>query len=386
MKILYKVLVASMIVVSPIWGTGASVFMALAFLLSLYVILRNRERLPWKKIIPFLIYFSIFSFGGLWSEDRSSASFAVTVRLSMLVVPFVVAAGSLLKVGRDFVFYSAAGAVGLACLFMFIDSMSDLISGLPFEESFAGSQFSLPFIHRAYFMNYIAFVVLGWTFLGESRFPWLSGLGILSVILVFWLLQGRMDILVLMFSLLVTSAIGLFGKNRQVLLKSLSVLFIFGFLYVTDVVPVRFDGSMGTELDMPDEGAPAKLSRSYQWKSALEVYLDHPVLGTGPGDTQAELNAYYEKTGYTFGLIRNYNAHNDYLQTLMAVGPLGLLSLLALLILPFIDGVRNRDFSLIVWIMYFGAVMLSESYFERFHGVFVYSVFSLWLWMTTRRA
>ncbi|MFQ5532441.1 MAG: O-antigen ligase family protein, partial [Candidatus Methylomirabilales bacterium] len=62
----------------------------------------------------------------------------------------------------------------------------------------------------------------------------------------------------------------------------------------------------------------------YAW--ALQIFLDHPLLGTGPGTFPLMLGS-YQKIPYISGMY----AHNHYLQTASEMGLLGLLLLLAVL-------------------------------------------------------
>src|SRR5690606_5932764 len=67
---------------------------------------------------------------------------------------------------------------------------------------------------------------------------------------------------------------------------------------------------------------------------SMEVLKANWVFGTGIGDMHAELNQCYKTNGYSDVLyLQEYNPHNQYLQTLIAMGILGLFSFLALQVL-----------------------------------------------------
>ena len=67
--------------------------------------------------------------------------------------------------------------------------------------------------------------------------------------------------------------------------------------------------------------------RLLEWRASLSTVAKSPILGTGTGDGQAALHDYYSTYNTsTTGLT--YNAHNQYLQTTIELGLVGLLLLL----------------------------------------------------------
>jgi len=82
----------------------------------------------------------------------------------------------------------------------------------------------------------------------------------------------------------------------------------------------RYSSSVGSRLGM--------------WKIATDVWLRHPVIGTGPGDYKIELLDAVEKGEYKSYEIHGH-AHNIYFQALAVTGLLGFVILmLAIIILP----------------------------------------------------
>lgn len=388
MKKALEILCGMMLVVFPIWGPGASFFMILSGLLSLYVLIQNRSAFDWKLWVPFIAYTAMYALGILWSDNIDLGVASVRVRLGMVVLPLIAMAAVHLKISRKSLWKATAVGFLVSMVFMGADVVSHVLDGESFRSSIDGSQLCLPYAHRAYFMNYLMVVLLGWLFVEKEMPKWTSWLFYVLVLAVFWTLQGRMNIAAMMGVYALAALYALIRKERRVLMGAIVGIAIPALMLLTNAVPNRFspDG-IESELALPeDDAAPTSVARTYVWLSGIEVYKRNPVLGVGSGDMHQELNAYFEETGYTFGLERNYNTHNDFIQTLMTLGPVGLLLSLLMFVIPLWKGWKNKDMMLVLWLLYFGIVMLSESYFDRFAGVFLFASVTSFLWATTKRA
>ena len=101
----------------------------------------------------------------------------------------------------------------------------------------------------------------------------------------------------------------------------------------------------------------------------------NPVIGTGIGDTQNDLNSVYLEKGYDDLLLKKHDTHNQYLSMLLGVGIIGLLGLLLqLLLLSHLFFKERQVFAL--WIIcFFMAQMLTETILERQIPVILFSLF-----------
>jgi len=111
--------------------------------------------------------------------------------------------------------------------------------------------------------------------------------------------------------------------------------------------------------------------RVAKWKNTLECYGENPILGTGAGDFQTELNKVYRRNGLETGYINQFNSHNQYLQTLATLGPLGLF----LLLLPFLYGLwwawKDQKWEALMVFVIILSSMLTESMLERQKGLYI---------------
>ena len=111
--------------------------------------------------------------------------------------------------------------------------------------------------------------------------------------------------------------------------------------------------------------------RIQKWKYTLQCYLEFPLLGTGAGDFQKELLDTYRQNDFSPGLEHRFNSHNQYLQTLATLGPLGLALLLACLFLPLRWHWEDRYWLGIATVLLVAASMLTESLLERQKGIYI---------------
>ena len=111
--------------------------------------------------------------------------------------------------------------------------------------------------------------------------------------------------------------------------------------------------------------------RLQKWKYTLQCYLQYPLLGTGAGDFQKELLNIYRQNDFVPGFDNRFNSHNQYLQTLATLGPLGLALLLACLFLPLRWHWEDRYWLGIATILLVAASMLTESLLERQKGIYI---------------
>jgi O-antigen ligase len=114
--------------------------------------------------------------------------------------------------------------------------------------------------------------------------------------------------------------------------------------------------------------------RTKIWKNTFEVIKDSPIYGHGFGLSQTKLVEQYKKINFRRGFINDYNSHNQYLQTLLDSGILGLVVLLLILTFPFLDfsniRLTHSLFSIIIIISF-----IPESFFLRQYGVLFFSLF-----------
>lgn len=121
------------------------------------------------------------------------------------------------------------------------------------------------------------------------------------------------------------------------------------------------------------------------FESSVNAIKESPLTGQGVGDYEETLHEQYAEDEQTF-TGKDFNAHNQYAETLLAVGVVGLLLLLAYLLLPLVCAVGRKK---VFWqVLFFTGVvlfnLLFESMLERQMGMlFIGFFFALMVLITS---
>ena len=207
------------------------------------------------------------------------------------------------------------------------------------------------FINRHHFaalMEMILGLSLGILFSGglsPNRWPFIAAASIVMAIAIF-LTGSRGGLIGLVASLIaiaVFTAYGSRGKRSGGEMRSISPKLILaagaGFLIVT-IGLVSFLG--GTDPLLRSTGLTSgagdfSSGRTEFWRTAIKIFLDHPVAGVGL-DSFGVAYSMYDKTS---GLFRVEQAHNDYLQILADAGVLGFACVAGFILLLLKNGLRT---------------------------------------------
>ena len=84
----------------------------------------------------------------------------------------------------------------------------------------------------------------------------------------------------------------------------------------------------------------------------------------------------FEKRDLKIPLKQNYHAHNEYLQTLLNYGAIGLIIVLCALFWPFKKALDRKNFLAVFWIALVALTAVTESIFSRQWGLFSFVFFS----------
>ena len=233
-------------------------------------------------------------------------------------------------------------------------------------------------MHPAYFSALMAVALMGGGYLREkghfgSRWYWLAQGWLLLFLL---LLSARMVLIALLISgILLALYLGWQRGNKRLVWGAVLGAPLFA-LAVFWILPERLQ-SRFTELGRFSYDIKAKeldqfsglTVRLAEWEGVFAALEGHWLLGHGTGAGQPALREGYEKIGFQVGLDYDYNAHNQYLETWLHNGLIGLLLLLGVFAFAFRTAWQQQNWLALWFVVFMMLCLLSESMLLRHRGI-----------------
>ena len=112
-------------------------------------------------------------------------------------------------------------------------------------------------------------------------------------------------------------------------------------------------------------------TRLILWTATFQEILKHP-LGVGTGNTDDYIASRLRSLGQNDMALKQYNPHNQYLQTALEIGVLVALVLILILVSGIVSGFRNKNWLLVLLTLSLGFNCLFESMLQRQSGIVFY--------------
>ncbi|MHC1706081.1 MAG: O-antigen ligase family protein [Bacteroidales bacterium] len=346
-------------------------------------------------LLSFSVLYFIYCLGLIYSQNLSYAWFDIQVKLSLLIFPLIFAtADTDVFDGKKIFELFQAFILGciLISVFMLVHAF------LNYTQTNSRLEFYYvhlsAFQHPSYFSMNLNFAVV--LIIITLVRQWNSMLLRTRVLLIFlipyfflfiFLLSSKAGILCLFFILFVSLFSLMIYKKEYIIFTLFLFMLPFSFVGAYYLFPDTFY-RMAVAKDILYGKVPIDLKsddgtneRILIWKSSLEIVKENPALGVGTGDVKDALLQKYEENHITAAITKRLNAHNQYLQTCIALGLIGLLVLLLCLLLPAISAIKNHDLLYFLFLMLVFLNLLFESMLERQAGVVFYSFFNALLFV-----
>jgi O-antigen ligase len=241
-------------------------------------------------------------------------------------------------------------------------------------------------LHPSYFSLYINLsLALLWLFWFNQNYTFREHLIFVFVSMFFMLmqvfLQSKMGLICLVLLIIWMILYLMFYKKKYLLAIAAAVFIIMVTIISLKSIPFlagRFDQSIDAITKeknkvYQDESSALRLAT---WKSSIEVMNDNLWTGVGTGDVKDALLLRYKRDNYTFAFERKLNAHNQFLQTGVALGIIGLAVLLLQFLIPFVLGFNTNAMIYLVFLAILLLNFLVESMLETQAGVVFYALFN----------
>jgi O-antigen ligase len=350
-------------------------------------IVNKTFRFTHKPIVIIGVLFYLMHVVSLfYSEDKSAAWFDIGVKFSLLLFPLVFLFKSPKVIGAKFWVLAAFvnGSV-LSSIIMLKRAYHNYPSN---PHAFYYTDLGL--FHPSYMAMYFVFAIsILLKFLEDTNLKkgyqrlFYTFIGLLLVLI--FLLQskaGMISILAISSFLLIMALI----QSRKALLKAS----IFTLLLSLALFFVQKDNRLHAmvqsveEIEQQGQSDDTTTGMRYSiWKLCLSEIEQHWVFGVGSGDIKATLNKRYEEVHLQKALEYHLNAHNQYLETFLGQGIIGLSLLLLLLLLGLWEAWKRKSIYLAAFIFLIAFNMLPESMLNNQLGVVFIAFFYYFLFVFT---
>lgn len=343
-----------------------------------------------KLSICFIFLYLLYLCGMFYTNDVQNGWFNLQVKLSLIILPFALSpCVNLTKKQINWVYtFFIIGCVIAAIICL-------VISGLRYNEEiylkkhnlynlgiginfFLSSRLSF-FMHPSYFSLYICFalslLLFCKTYFSNKK---VLGSGIATLFFVAIVLLSSIAGILILSIIILVFLIKLRSIIYTLLILSLSAGAFTSVYYSAPEFARKFEDFAFALKAKPIQESTTESStaRVLIWQSSLETVMQNPVIGFGTGDVTKALNAKYAEKNYK-GLLQNkLNAHNQFLQTTLALGFIGVLGLLVLLFFGLKYFIKNKSLLGILLIFILVLNFMVESMLETQAGVVF---FSFWL-------
>jgi O-antigen ligase len=327
-------------------------------------------------------FFLFTALSALLSRNKADALFAVEIRLSFVIFPFLLFCfsyppGILRRCLSSFV-----SGCFFACLYLIGRAFIFTLNGQP--EYFFYTLFS-QFIHASYFAMYllmaIVFVTLFYRewFREQKAIIYSSWFFIGIFVTGIFLCSSKMGLITSFFCLPV---LALYRHRERLKWKGIAAV-LAGFVMLVIVAVFLFPASFsrlkslqGISAEKIDRTSSESTTvRILIWQEAWKIIRGNWMAGVGAGDDNQALYDAYARDGLTGAYSHHLNAHNQYLQTTLALGFPGLLLLLGLTLVQFIQSIRTSHFLLFMFTAVIMLNFLVESMLQTSAGVLFFMFF-----------
>jgi O-antigen ligase len=359
-------------------------------------IFRERHRILTLSFIAIYIFYLI---GMLYSKNMKYGFFDLQIKFSMFLFPLIFATVNtnfkiqklISNVFKSFI----AGCVTGTLILLGIALYSYFGSGNPmvfFYTSFSRS------IHPSYLSMYLnlAVSILAYHLIRKERQSIKKIRTLLFVLALYLsfviiLLSSKAGIFSLLFLFLIIT-IYIIVINKQVW-KGLIFFFLvlmtfyagYNFLPAIAARFKRAESVLAEQKKSSPETMESNSERLVVWKAGIEVIRENPVFGVGPGDVKDALLSEYQKENRLLVYNMRLNAHNQYLQTYIALGIFGTLLLIIYLVVPGWFAIRRIHFIYFSFLAVFAFNILVESMLEVQAGVIYYAFFNALLFFGCKK-
>lgn len=341
------------------------------------------------SLLLMLSFYMLHAVGLAYTENMTQGIFELDKKIGFLILPIVLSGSTITRVQLDKILRAFSASVLLASIICLVYATHQYLRNRSSDVFFYHSLTEIVDMHAIYMAMYVSFAVFiivsqYWqAMVGGSVFKKSLIITILAYFLVFLFLLSARTV-ILGFTSIIFVGLLYWGYMKKRLLMAGAVIFLLflvfaALIFFNENNRERFKEAINYKSEYGiDKQYGGRSTRELIWSCAGKVIVERPLFGAGTGDAQDVLQACYIKEVYhplTYQPDMQYNAHSQYLQTLVDLGATGLALLLLMLVSTVTKAAKNRDYLFLSFLSLFGFACITESMLELKQGITFFTFF-----------
>jgi len=384
-----------LVIVMPFNHKSTGLLIGLSALFSLLDGILNKSfHITNKRIfITGIAFFLIHLISVVYSNHKDIGWFDIEVKLSLLIFPIIfIVRNKFIQKYYKYIFIAFASSIILENIYLLSIGLYNAeivnIWHVSDEEIWRFSSSNLSkYIHPSYLAMYNLFVI---SFLinqftkQKDKLRYLLIVPIIFLSFLIFLLQSKAGLIALSGIILYTSLLFYNKINNKLLKYSLPVFLLIslGFAISQNHRMKSMYTSLVDIVQTGDSSSKSTGLRFEIWKATSKIIKQNLIFGVGAGDIKHEINKEFKNHPSLLkeAIEKHLNVHNQYLETFLGQGIIGISLLLALLYLAFKEASKRKEwlltaFLIIIVINFFPESMLNNRAGVIFFGFFYYYLF-----------
>lgn len=339
--------------------------------------------------ILFGLIYVLYLIGAVYSSNTTNARTDLVLKLPLLLFPLMVATADLSARIMRWCLWGFVGSTLVITCYAFISILRTPIADWKsLTYVFLASEVNL---HPSIFAMYVglAGLALGYLYYTQHR---RRNRVYLALMLAVWLWLGLNIILLasraglLTLGLLtVVAGITLLRQRAYVAAAAIPVCIAMIVILWPDLFRytwLRLSAAIGQETVATGKGTSVEI-RQAVWREAVRQIRKHPLAGVGTGDVEDALFRGMQ-TDEPRLAKPDRHAHNQFLQTTLALGIFGGLVMLASLALPAWSAIRRRNWVYAVFVLCMTVFMMFDCPWELQSGLIFFASFNALLFANAK--
>ncbi len=383
-------LLVSFTAVAPLFSIKlSSLSIGLIFLFWLMFTAKNEKKKGLNKnkrlLTIFFAFFFVFAISLIYSSNLHEGFKDIESKLSLLLIPLpFLLKEKFTKTEFKRIMILIASFTGAFCLTAVALSILNHGTLLTNQELAV-----LVNMHASYLSLYVAICLFFFAdnLLNKNRQVIYVIAGSLFLVLLL-LLAARMVIISVLISFLVWFISFQFSWKKLFLLFVFSSLISLGLMQIPSISN-RFAEVVNNETVQYGNSAEGESPKNYGgrairaaiWDCSMLVVKENWLIGVGAGDVHQNLQAAYKEKEFELAWkYNNYNSHNLFLETIIAVGLSGVILLILLFLFLFKRAIGKKSFMMLSFSILFLCFSMVEATFNVQRGIVFFILFATLLY------